>query len=280
VVSAAGRLGAVLAPASPRVYPDAARLLGLYVWKSISSHQYITRDGAHIHYETYGNGRPFLVMHGGLGSIELMNYQIRALAKSHFVIAPDSRGHGRSSDSNAPLSYALMSDDMSELIDHLKLDRVDVVGWSDGGIIGLDLAMRHPNRVNRLVAISANFYVSGIMGSSSDTESLDTEVPPPRLHYRLLAPDLAHGPVFYRKVVEMWRTQPHYTISDLSHIEAPTLVIAGESDLVRRDHTDQLAKAIPKSQEFIVQGADHGVPYEKSAIVNSAILQFLGDNLD
>jgi pimeloyl-ACP methyl ester carboxylesterase len=77
-------------------------------------------------------------MHGGLGSIESMSYQIRALAKSHFVIAPDSRGHGRSSDSNAPLSYALMSDDMSELIDHLKLDRVDVVGWSDGAIIGLD----------------------------------------------------------------------------------------------------------------------------------------------
>jgi pimeloyl-ACP methyl ester carboxylesterase len=92
------------------------------------------------------------------------------------------------------------------------------------------------------------------------------------------APDPAHWPVIYRKVVEMWRTQPHYTISDLSHIEAPTLVIAGESDLVRRDHTDQLAKAIPKSQEFIVQGAGHSVPYEKSAIVNSAILQFLADS--
>jgi pimeloyl-ACP methyl ester carboxylesterase len=252
------------------------RLLGLYIWKSISSHQYITSDGARIYYETYGNGRPILVLHGGLGSIEMMNFQIRALAKSHFVIAPDSRGHGRSSDSNAPLSYALMSDDMSGLMDHLKLDRVDVVGWSDGAIIGLDLAMRHPKQVNRLVAISANFDVSGLI--SSNTESSDTKVPPPPLHYRLVAPDPAHWPVLHRKVVEMWQTQPHYTISGLSHIEAPTLVIAGESDMVRRDHTDQLAKAIPKSQEFIVQGAGHSVPYEKSAIVNSAILQFLGDN--
>jgi pimeloyl-ACP methyl ester carboxylesterase len=253
------------------------RVLGLYIWKSISSSQYIAPDGARIYYETYGNGPPVLVMHGGLGSIESMSYQIRALAKSHFVIAPDSRGHGRSSDSNAPLSYALMSDDMAGLIDHLKLDQVDVVGWSDGAIIGLDLAMRHPNQVNRLVAISANFNVSGLMGSSSTTESSDTEIPPPPLHYRLLAPDPAHWPVFYRKVVEMWQTQPHYTTSDLSHIKAPTLVIAGEFDAVRRDHTDQLAKAIPKSQEFIVQGAGHGVPYEKSGIVNSAILRFLGD---
>jgi pimeloyl-ACP methyl ester carboxylesterase len=100
----------------------------------------------------------------------------------------------------------------------------------------IDLAMRHPNRVNRLVAISANFDVSGLMGNS------DTEVPPPPLQYQLLAPDPAHWPVIYRKVVEMWQTQPHYTISDLSHIEAPTLVIADESDVVRRDHTDQLAK--------------------------------------
>jgi len=254
------------------------RWLGLYIWKSISSHQYISPDGARIYYETYGNGRPVLVLHGGLGSIELMSFQIRALAKSHFVIAPDSRGHGRSSDSNAPLSYGLMSDDMLGVINQLKLDRVDVVGWSDGAIIGLDLAMRHPNRVNRLVAISANFDVSGLMGSSSNTESSDTEVPPPPLRYRLLAPDPAHWPMIYRKVVEMWQTQPHYTISDLSQIEALTLVIAGESDIVRRDHTDQLAKAIPKSQEFIVQGVGHDVIYEKAAIVNSAILQFLGDN--
>jgi pimeloyl-ACP methyl ester carboxylesterase len=140
------------------------------------------------------------------------------------------------------------------------------------------LAMRHPNRVNRLVAISANFDATGLIGSSSTTESLDTETPPPPALYRLLAPDPAHWPVIHRKIVEMWQTQPHYTTSDLSHIEAPTLIIAGESDIVRRDHTDQLAEAIPKSHKFIVQGAGHGVIYEKAAIVNSAILQFLGDN--
>ncbi|MBV9239180.1 MAG: alpha/beta hydrolase [Xanthobacteraceae bacterium] len=254
------------------------RWLGLYIWKSISPHRYTTVDGARIYYETYGNGRPVLVLHGGLSSIEGMSRQIRALVSSRYVIAPDSRGHGRSSESNAPLSYALMSDDMLELIDQLKLDQVDVVGWSDGAIIGLDLAMRHPNRVNRLVAISGNFDVSGLQASSSNTELSDTEVPPTPLSYRLLAPDPAHWPVFYGKVIEMWRTQPHYTLSDLSHIEAPTLVVAGESDLVRRDHTDQLANAIPKSQELIVQGAGHDVIYKKAPIVNSAILQFLGDN--
>jgi pimeloyl-ACP methyl ester carboxylesterase len=254
------------------------RWLGLYISRSISRHEYTTLDGARIYYETTGNGRPVLVLHGGLGSIENMGRQIRALARSHFVIAPDSRGHGRSSDSKAPLSYALMSDDMSGLLDHLKLDRVDVVGWSDGAIIGLDLAIRHPSRVNRLVAVSANFDVRGIMASVPNTESSDTAVPPAPPLYRLLAPDPSHWAVIHRKVAEMWQKQPHYTIDDLSHIEAPTLIIAGESDIVRRDHTDQLANAIPRSQELIVQGAGHGVPFEKPTIVNSAILRFLDDN--
>jgi pimeloyl-ACP methyl ester carboxylesterase len=257
------------------------RWLDFYIWKSIlvaAHHHRVNLNGARIYYETYGNGRPVLVLHGGLGSIEGMSYQIRALAKSHLVIAPDSRGHGRSSDSNAPLSYALMSDDMLQLLNHLKLGRVEVVGWSDGAIIGLDLAMRHSDRVNRLVAISANFDVSGLTGSSPNTESSETEVPPPPFRYRLFAPDPAHWPAIYRKVVEMWQTQPHYTIHDLSHIEARTLIIAGESDVVMRNHTDQLAKAIPQSQEFIVQGAGHNVPVEKPAILNSAILQFLDDN--
>ena len=127
------------------------RWLAFYVWKfgagKTHGGQYFNSNDVSIYYETYGAGPPVLVLHGGLGSIEGMSYQIRALAKSHFVIAADSRGHGRSTDSDAPLSYSLMSDDMSRLLDHLQIDRVDVVGWSDGGIIGLDLAIRRPERI-------------------------------------------------------------------------------------------------------------------------------------
>jgi pimeloyl-ACP methyl ester carboxylesterase len=245
-----------------------------YLWKVLSGKahggQHIRVDDASIYCETFGAGPPVLVLHGGVGYLEDMNFQIRALAKSHFVIAVDSRGHGRSTGANRPLSYSLMSDDMVKVLDSLKINRVDVVGWSDGGIIGLDLAMRYPERIRRLVAISANYNPDGL----GYTPSVG-EVPHIALRYRLIAPDPAQWPVLYRNVVTMWRTQPQYTLTDLGHIKAPTLIMAGENDLIKREHTDQLAKAIPGSQECIIAGATHGVPIENPEIIDSKILNFL-----
>ena len=154
-----------------------------------------------------------------------------------------------------PLSYRLMADDMLKLLGTLGLRRVDVVGWSDGGIIGLDLAMRVPDRIGRLVVIGANYDVNGLV-----------QVPAPRptcRPARLLcphAPDPAHWPELYRKVVTMWRTEPHYKPEELARIRAPTLVVAGEFDVVRRDHTDRLAKAIPGAEEAIIAGGSHFLP--------------------
>lgn len=252
----------------------AARRWGqFYLWKAFSGKahggQHIRVNDINVYYETFGAGPPVLVLHGGLGSLEGMNYQIRALAASHFVVAVDSRGQGRSTDGSGPLSYSLMADDMVKVLDHLKLDRVDVVGWSDGGIIGLELAMRHPERVRRLVAISANYNPDGLL------EAPSAEIPRTPLRYWLLAPHPEHWPVLYRKVATMWRTQPQYTLDDLGRIKAPTLVMAGEYDLIKREHTDQLAKAIPGSHESIVAGATHSVPTDKPEIVNSEILKFL-----
>lgn len=245
-----------------------------YLWKVFSGKahggQRIRADDASIYCETFGAGPPVLVLHGGLFSIEAMSYQIRALAASHFVIAVDSRGHGRSTGANGPLSYSLMSDDMVKVLDALNINRVDVVGWSDGGIIGLDLAMRHPERVRRLVAISANYNPDGL-GYTPSVEP----VPRIALRYWLLAPNPAQWPDLYRTVVTMWRTQPQYTLDDLGHIKALTLVMAGEDDLIKREHTDQLAKAIPGSQESIIAGATHSVPTDKPDIVNDKILNFL-----
>lgn len=250
-----------------------------YLWKVFSGKahggQHIRVDDASIYCETFGAGPPVLVLHGGVGSMEDMSFQIRALAKSHFVIAVDSRGHGRSTGANAPLSYSLMSDDMVKVLDSLKINRVDVVGWSDGGIIGLDLAMRHPERIRRLVAIGANYNPDGL----GYTPSVG-EVPRIAIRYWLLAPDPAQWPALYSNVVTMWRTQPQYTLNDLGHIKAPTLVMAGEDDLIKREHTDQLAKAIPGSHESIIAGGTHSMPIEKPEIVNLKILNFLDGSMD
>ena len=245
-----------------------------YFWKAFSGKahggQHISAGDASIYCETFGTGPPVLVLHGGFGHLEDMSFQIRALAKSHFVIAVDSRGHGRSTGANGPLSYSLMADDMVKVLDALKIDRTDVVGWSDGGIIGLDMAMRYPERVRRLVAISANYNPDGVGYIPSPDE-----VPRVSLSYRLLSPDPSQWPALYRNVVTMWRTQPQYTLSELGQIKAPTLIMAGENDLIKREHTDQLAKAIPGSRESIIPGATHAVPFEKPDEINGIILNFL-----
>lgn len=245
------------------------------VWKAISREahggQYADINGIRIYFETYGHGAPVLVLHGGGGSLENMSYQIRALVPSHFVVAADSRAQGRSTDSEAPLSYGLMADDMRQLLDHLHLERVDIVGWSDGGIIALDLAIHHPERVGRIVVIGANYDAAGLI---IPTAVGGPVAPVPRL-YRRIAPDPGYWPVLFRKLVAMWAAQPHYTLKDLGEIRAPTLVIAGEFDIAKREHTDQLARAIPQSAEYIVPGGTHGVIWEKADLVNAKMLQFL-----
>ena len=248
--------------------------LAFRVWRTFSraahgGHSVAVNDIT-IYYETYGIGPPVLVLHGGLGSIEDMHHQIYALATTRLVIAPDSRAHGRSTDLQAPLSYRLMADDMVKLLDALHLARVDVVGWSDGGIIGLEIAMHHPERIRRLVVIGANYDVDGLKQLPAPAG-----VPPRPDFYRRNAPDPAHWAVFYQKVTTMWRTQPHYTLDDLHQVRAPTLVMAGEFDAVRPEHTDQLAKAIPGAEKAIIDGATHFALSEKPRNVDARILTFL-----
>jgi alpha-beta hydrolase superfamily lysophospholipase len=197
-------------------HPSMRRWLVFYAWKAIGGKarggDCVALRDICIHYEIYGAGPPVLVLHGGLGSIEGMSYQIRTLASAHLVIAADSRGHGRSTDSDVPLSYALMADDMANLLDYLRIWQVDVIGWSDGAIIGLDLAMRRPSRVRRLVVISANYDVSGLIGSSSaSSETSAVQVPPMPLRYRLFAPIPAHWAALYTNATSVHdqRTRPH-----------------------------------------------------------------------
>jgi pimeloyl-ACP methyl ester carboxylesterase len=200
-----------------------------------------------------------------------MRHQIESLSRNHLVIAPDLRDHGRSTGSDTPLSYAEMAEDLRGLLDRLAVRRADIVGWSDGGIIGLTLALRYPERVGRLVMIGANFDPIGVVSLPPS----DPPVPPaPRL-YRWTAPDPAHWPVLYRKVATMWRTQPHYTLQELGTIRSPTLVMAGEFDTIRRSHTDALAAAIPGAQVYIIPGATHRAPMTHPQAANARILSFL-----
>jgi pimeloyl-ACP methyl ester carboxylesterase len=249
-----------------------------YVWKAISGKahggRYADINGIRIYYETYGAGRPVLVLHGDAASIEAMHYQISALAQSRFVIAPDSRAHGRSTDSNQPLSYNLMANDMVKLLDTLNIAETDVVGWSGGGIIGLDLAMHHPERVKRLVVFGATYDVDGLDLERCPMVPSDESIAPMRDFYKRTAPDPNHWPVFFEKINEMER-KLRYSVADLGTIKASTLIMAGEFDCIKRQYTDQLTQAIPGAREEIIKGETHAAPVSQPDVVNADILKFL-----
>lgn len=217
-----------------------------------------------------------LVLHGGTGFIESMHYQIGDLASDHLVIAPDSRGHGRSTDGEGSLHYAQMTDDMVALLDPLKIAKVDIVGWSDGGIIALDMAIRYVGRVGNIAISGANFNAAGLSEQPNIEADPESEaVAGQRDFYKRLAPDPTQWSVFYRKVLSMWASEPHFTIEQLATIKAPTLVMAGEFDSIKREHTDALAEAIPGAQKIIIGGADHFAPVTHHSQVNAHIVELL-----
>jgi pimeloyl-ACP methyl ester carboxylesterase len=232
-------------------------------------------NGISLYYETYGQGPPVLVLHGASGFLETMHYFITALAPDHTVIAVDSRAQGRSTDSAAPLSYALMGDDMIKLLDKLGIARTDIVGWSDGGIIGLDMAMKHPSHVRRLIAIGANYDANGVAPGALGPQAAAEIASQVKPFYDAIAPDPSHFPVMVRKIMTMVRTEPHYRLSELARISAKTLIVAGEHDLILRRHTDMLARAIPGAKEIIVPGATHFGPLENPDAYDKIALDFL-----
>jgi pimeloyl-ACP methyl ester carboxylesterase len=146
------------------------------------------------------------------------------------------------------------------------------VGWSDGGIIGLELGMNSPERIRRLVAIGSNYDVEGLL------DKPDPDAIPWRCRWFSLC-ETKQNRLARRKVNTMWLTQPHYTPADLAKITAPTLIIVGEHDDIKRSHTDQLARSIPGAVEEVISNASHFVIKEQPNKVNARILSFLDQSL-
>jgi pimeloyl-ACP methyl ester carboxylesterase len=240
--------------------------------------KYANVNDIKVYYEIYGAGEPLLLLHGNSGSIENFLYQIPELSKHFKVIAVDSRAQGRSTDSDKEITYALMASDMSELIDKLNLGSVYVVGWSDGGNVGLELAFGHPQKVKKLVTFGANYTHENWM-APPDSVVMDANDPrilkttPLLKKYKEGKDKLS--PVVSKKLSDLTEKYPNLTVEQLKQIKVPVLVVVGDRDLINLDQTISLFTSLPHSQLFIVPGASHVVPLEQPELINSEVTKFL-----
>lgn len=235
-----------------------------------------------LYSEATGHGDPVLLLHGGFCSLESLRPQGDALAARHRVLAFERPGHGRSADVDDEYSYARGVADAVAYLDALDERAVHVVGYSDGAIIGLLLALEHPERVASLVLISANLDPSAFTGAEGPTlgAALDTGSPPrvdtERAHYERLSPDgPEHADVVLGKLLRLWTQSPPIDPADLACLSAPTLVMSADRDSIRLEHAVLIASSIPGAQLCIVPGTTHGLVGERPELISTIVRHFL-----
>ena len=211
--------------------------------------------GFKMYAETYGQGAPLLIIHGNGGSIKDFIYQIPYFDKKYKVIIADSRAQGNSTDKGDSLTYEMMADDYSALLDAMKIDSAYVIGWSDGGINALLLAIRHPEKVKKLASTGANL--------APDTTAVPKEVwdiaLPTYIALKEKTSKTAQEKNEY-KLMRLLAEQPHIPLTDLQKISCPSLIIGGDHDVIKEEHTMLIFKNIPKAYLWILPGSGHSTP--------------------
>jgi len=238
--------------------------------------KYVKLRGFNMYYETYGQGEPLLIIHGNGGSINNFKYQIPYFAKSYRVILADSRAQGKSVDHTDSLSYEMMTDDLNALLDTLHLKSCYVIGWSDGGINGLLMAIRHPDKVKKLAVTGANLW--------PDSTAVNPYMS------KLVFDAYNHGVDSIKKVanptaagknelklLRLLGFEPHITTAQLHTINCPALIIGGDQDVIRPEHTMLIAQNIKQSFLWILPNSGHSTPIYFKDEFNATVARFFAD---
>jgi pimeloyl-ACP methyl ester carboxylesterase len=233
-------------------------------------------NGIKVWYAMFGRGEPVVLLHGGLANANYWGHQVRALQRHYQVIVMDSRGHGRSSRNQEPYGYDLMASDVVALLDHLKIRKTAIVGWSDGAIIGLDIAMKHPERVSRLFAFAANSDPSGVADIAS-SDVFNAYIARAGGEYKRLSPTPNEYKSFVAEITKMWESQPKWTGSDLAAIKVPTWIVDGDHDeAIKRENTEFMAANIPGAGLLIQPEVSHFSFLQDPEQFSDDVLHFLG----
>jgi pimeloyl-ACP methyl ester carboxylesterase len=231
--------------------------------------KYYALRGISIYAESYGKGRPLLLLHGNGGNMSAFSKNIPFFQQRYRVIAMDSRAQGKSQDRADSLSFEMMADDCAALLDAMKIDSCFVIGWSDGGIVALLLAMRHPEKVIALAATGANLWPdstaldpSGWLEDRQRYEAGKTKV---------WATDIEKNR--WKMFLLDW-LQPNIKLSDMAAVRCPALIISGDHDVINLEHTVQIYKSIPGAQLWVVPHSGHATLREHATEFNVKVDAF------
>jgi pimeloyl-ACP methyl ester carboxylesterase len=220
-------------------------------------------NGIDLYCETYGSGQPLIMLHGNGGSINAFKYQIPFFANNFKVIAIDSRLQGRSGGSSDSISYDMMADDFCALLNQLQIDSAYVLGWSDGGIDGLIMAMSCPEKVKKLAVSGANSVPDSTAVPYSDILWMKDFV---ENNHKASKTEIALN--------KMMLYQPQIEYSDLKRIQCPVLIMAGDHDIIKPEHTIKIFQSIPNANLCIFPDANHGVCQQYPELFNETVLRF------
>ena len=236
---------------------------------------YAPVDGIRIWYAEFGRGRPVILLHGGLANADYWGYQVRALESHYHVIVMDSRGHGRSTRNRQPFGYDLMANDVLGVMEYLHISKAAIVGWSDGAIIGLDLAIYHPERLTRLFAFAANSDPSGVKDVSK-SPIFTRFIVRARREYEKLSPTPHGYDAFLAQITKMWATQPHFSAAELASIKVPVWIVDADHDeAIERSNTLFMADHIPGSGLLILPQVSHFAFLQDPGMFDTALRHFL-----
>jgi len=250
---------------------------GAWGGKTNSSGHYANVNGIRLYYEIHGTGKPLILLHGGLGALEMFGPNLPALGEGREIIAVDLQGHGRTADIDRPLSVDLMADDIAALIRHLKLEHPDIMGYSMGGGVALQTAIRHPDVVGRLVVVSTPFRRNGfypdILAQQAQVTAEAAEAMKQTPMYQLyasVAPRPQDWPRLLGKIGETMKKD--FDLSkEIAGIKATTLIVAGDADIFPPAHAVEMFALLgggqrdggwdgsgqPKSRLAILPGVTH-----------------------
>lgn len=232
--------------------------------------------GAKIYYGIHGKGDPVILLHGGLGNSDHFAFQLPALVDKFQVIVIDSRGQGRSTLAKAKLSYHAMAEDVIAVMDNLGVERAHLAGWSDGGAIALDLAIHHPERVNRVFVIGTNYDAKGNKPRKKTSPTFAKYAAKCRADHAKLTNKPKTFAATIDALLPIWRSPAAFTKDQLKMIKAPTLVTLGDHDeIIELAQVKEMAALIPGASFRLFENASHFAMWQDHKSVNAALVSFL-----